>query len=55
MTVSPLVTGMVVGVTGSFVMALGIGAEIMQLGVRTPIDSLDEAPLGVPLPGQAHT
>jgi MFS family permease len=43
-TVSPLVTGIVVDVTGSFVMALAIGAgitvlgaEILQFGVRTPI------------------
>ncbi|HVY14752.1 MAG TPA: hypothetical protein VHB27_05970, partial [Rhodopila sp.] len=51
-TVSPLVTGMVVDITGSFVMALAIGAgvtilgaAILQIVVRDPIDSLEgEAP-----------
>ena len=54
-TVSPLVTGMVVDITGSFVIALMIGAGvtilgsiILQLGVRAPIASLDEAPEGLP-------
>jgi nitrate/nitrite transporter NarK len=50
-TVSPLVTGMVVDATGSFVMALAIGAGvtilgavILHFGVRAPIRSLDDAP-----------
>lgn len=49
-TVSPLVTGMVVDITGSFIMALGIGAcvtvagaLILQFGVRTPIRLADDA------------
>ena len=47
-TVSPLVTGMVVDLTGSFVIALAIGAGITVLGaiilqtaVRSPISSAD--------------
>ena len=59
-TVSPLVTGMVVDTTGSFVMALAIGAGvtilgavILQLGVRAPIGSLEDTPEGVPLTGRA--
>ncbi len=46
---SPLVTGMVVDMTGSFVMALTIGAGVTILGavilqvvVREPIGSLGE-------------
>jgi cyanate permease len=57
-TVSPLVTGIVVDVTGSFVIALAIGAGITVLGavilqfvVRSPIsaDAL-EAVGPVPVP-----
>lgn len=47
-TASPLVTGMVVDLTGSFVAALAIGAGItilgaviLQLGVRSPITSAE--------------
>jgi MFS family permease len=62
-TVSPLVTGIVVDVTGSFVVALAIGAGItvlgaviLQLGVRSPIsaDDLDGAtPVPAPVAGRA--
>jgi MFS family permease len=62
-TVSPLVTGMVVDLTGSFVVALAIGAGITVLGavilqtvVRAPIASADLEPaarLPEPLPKQA--
>ena len=62
-TVSPIVTGMVVDLTGSFVVALAIGAGITVLGavilqtvVRAPIASEDLEPaakLQVPLPKRA--
>jgi len=54
-TVSPLVTGMVVDLTGSFVIALGIGAAITIIGavilqtvVRRPI-ALEALEAGAPL------
>lgn len=61
-TVSPLVTGMVVDFTGSFVMALAIGAGVTILGavilqvvVRNPITGLDSAePLGAPAASAVH-
>jgi nitrate/nitrite transporter NarK len=62
-TVSPIVTGMVVDLTGSFVVALAIGAGITVLGavilqtvVRAPITSEDLEPaarLQVSLPKRA--
>jgi len=58
-TVSPLVTGIVVDVTGSFVIALAIGAGITVLGavilqfvVRSPISAEALEAVGpVPVPG----
>jgi MFS family permease len=59
-TVSPLVTGIVVDVTGSFVVALAIGAGvtilgafILQVGVRSPIltEELEGSRRGSALPG----
>jgi cyanate permease len=54
-TVSPLLTGIVVDITGSFVAALAIGAGVtilgaivLQVGVRTPI-ALDALERGGPV------
>jgi cyanate permease len=58
-TLSPIVTGFVVDVTGSFVVALAIGAAITVLGaailqifVRSPITSAELEGTLSPLPAE---